>query len=188
MRLLGGFPEAARQPLGSMCGTLILALSSCGPRTSGAIESSAERAAPSPNHEIKSKTRPASPPLPPELRSAGPGPVSELIVSEFASARTDRRRLIVYVGAPWCEPCVAFHDALLAGKLDDALPGTRFLEFNMDDDHDRLADAGYTSRLIPLFVLPSSAGKAGPRRIEGGIKGPTAVDNLVGRMQPLLGD
>ncbi len=188
MRLLGWFPEAARLPLGCMCGALILALSSCGSPANDVVESSAKRAAPSPSHEIKPKTPPAEPRLAPELRSAGPGPVSELIAGELAAARTDRRRLIVYVGAPWCEPCVAFHDALLAGELGDALPGIRFLEFNMDDDHDRLAEAGYTSRLIPLFVVPASDGKAGPRRIEGGIKGPASVPNLVGRLRPLIAD
>ncbi len=124
----------------------------------------------------------------PELRPAGEGPVADLVAEELRTAQADRRKLVVYVGAPWCEPCVAFHDALLAGELDAELPATRFLEFNMDRDQERLALAGYTSRLIPLFVRPQADGRAGAQRIEGGIKGPGAVANLSGRLRPLLAD
>ena len=58
----------------------------------------------------------------------------------------------------------------------------------MDRDQERLALAGYTSRLIPLFVRPQADGRAGPQRMEGGIKGPGAVANLSGRLRPLLAD
>ncbi len=183
MRLLGGFPEAAQQPLCSvLCGALILALSGCSSTTTDPVDNHAEAI------PVTGPATPVPPRATPELRTAAAGPVAALVVSELMAARADTRTLIVYVGAPWCEPCVAFHDALLAGDLDDALPGTRFLEFNMDEDHDRLAQAGYTSRLIPLFVLPASDGTAGPKRIEGGVKGPTAVQNLLGRLGPLLSD
>jgi len=128
------------------------------------------------------------PKLRPELRPAGGGPVADLVAEEFKAAEADQRKLIVYVGAPWCEPCVAFHEALLAGELDAELPATRFLEFNMDRDQERLALAGYISRLIPLFVLPQQDGRAGSQRMEGGIKGPGAVANLSGRLRPLLAD
>ncbi|HFE46884.1 MAG TPA: thioredoxin [Nannocystis exedens] len=183
MRLLGGFFEAATQPL---CAALILALNGCSSPTTGPADDHAEA-----KLATKLATKPTTPEprlQAPELRSAAAGPVAALIVRELAAARADARKLIIYVGAPWCEPCVAFHDALLAGDLDDALPGTRFLEFNMDEDHKRLAEAGYSSRLIPLFVLPTSDGKAGSKRIEGGMKGPAAVDNLLGRLRPLLRD
>ncbi|MCA9700862.1 MAG: thioredoxin, partial [Myxococcales bacterium] len=53
-------------------------------------------------------------------------------------------------------------------------------------DRDRLAAAGYESKLIPLFVVPDADGRAGPRRTEGGIKGPNAVQNLTPRLQALL--
>ncbi len=106
----------------------------------------------------------------------------------MARARSDQRTLVVYVGAPWCEPCVAFHEALVARELDAELPGIRFLEFNMDEDQERLALAGYSSRLIPLFVVPDEDGRAGSRRMEGGIKGPGAVANLSGRLRGLLSE
>jgi len=128
------------------------------------------------------------PKLRPELRQAGEGPVARLVAEELKAAGADQRKLIVYVGAPWCEPCVAFHDALIAGELDAELPATRFLEFNMDLDRERLALAGYTSRLIPLFALPLADGRTGDQRIEGGIKGPGAVANLRDRLRPLLAD
>lgn len=94
--------------------------------------------------------------------------------------------LVVYVGAPWCEPCVAFHDAAVAGQFDATLAGVRFLEFNLDRDKDRLAAAGYTSRYIPLFALPAPDGRASGTQAEGGIKGPGAAQYVAGRLVPLL--
>ncbi|MEZ4381394.1 MAG: thioredoxin family protein [Nannocystaceae bacterium] len=124
----------------------------------------------------------------PELRPASDGPVAPLVAAAQAEAAAEGRPLVVYVGASWCEPCVAFHDALAAGELDAQLPPARFLEFDLDRDQQRLTEAGYTSRLIPLFVVPEADGRAGSRRVEGGVKGPRAVANLVGRLQPLLID
>ncbi|MCA9662986.1 MAG: thioredoxin, partial [Myxococcales bacterium] len=75
-----------------------------------------------------------------------------------------------------------------AGELAEQLPPARFLEFDLDRDQQRLAEAGYSSRLIPLFVIPDADGRASAERMEGGVKGPRAVANLVGRLQPLLVD
>jgi thiol-disulfide isomerase/thioredoxin len=94
----------------------------------------------------------------------------------------------VYVGASWCEPCVAFHDALVAGQLDAELAGVRFLEFDLDRDQARLAADGYQSRYVPLFALPGPDGRASGKQIQGGVKGSGAADNLVRRLQPLLAE
>ena len=104
------------------------------------------------------------------------------------SAAAEGAQLVVYVGAAWCEPCVAFHDALARGDLAGRLDGAVFLEFDLDRDQSRLAAAGYTSRLVPLFALPDAAGRASGAQIEGGVKGAGAVENLVGRLGPLLAD
>lgn len=114
------------------------------------------------------------------------GDVVALIVSELDRARADERLLLVYVGASWCEPCQYFHHAVEDGTFDDSLAGVRLLEFDLDRDRDRLVAAGYSSQMIPLFVVPAPDGRAGPRRIEGGVKGPAAVDNLCERLVPLL--
>ncbi len=103
-----------------------------------------------------------------------------------ARAELPDRRLVVYVGATWCDPCQRFHDAVAAGRLNDELPGTTFLEFDHDVDAHRLEADGYTSRLIPLFVLPGPDGRATDRKTSGGIKGQGAVDNLLPRVQALL--
>lgn len=114
------------------------------------------------------------------------GDVVELVRAELERARVDGRRLLVYVGASWCEPCQYFHAAVEDGALDDSLAGVRLLEFDLDRDRDRLVAAGYSSRMIPLFVVPRADGRAGPRRTEGGVKGPAAVDNLRERLVALL--
>lgn len=114
------------------------------------------------------------------------GDVVELVLAELERARTDDRLLIVYVGASWCEPCQYFHAAVEDGTLDDSLAKVRLLEFDLDRDRDRLVAAGYSSKMIPLFVVPAPDGRAGPRRTEGGVKGPAAVDNLRGRLVALV--
>jgi hypothetical protein len=114
------------------------------------------------------------------------GDVVELVLAELERARTDDRLLIVYVGASWCEPCQYFHAAVEDGTLDDSLAKVRLLEFDLDRDRDRLVAAGYSSRMIPLFVVPAPDGRAGPRRTEGGVKGPAAVDNLRERLVALI--
>jgi thiol-disulfide isomerase/thioredoxin len=123
----------------------------------------------------------------PEIIAApADGDVVEYVNSERLRAQADDRQLLVYVGASWCEPCRYFHDAAVDGSLDQVFPRLRLLEFDLDRDRDRLTAAGYSSRMIPLFVVPGPDGRAGPRRTEGGIKGPRAVDNLQPRLEALL--
>ena len=111
------------------------------------------------------------------------GEVAAIVQAELARARGP---LVVYVGATWCDPCRVFHDALVAGQLDRELAGVRFVEFDMDRDKERLAAAGYVSRLIPLLALPGPDGRASGRQIEGGIKGPGAATHILARLVPLL--
>lgn len=113
------------------------------------------------------------------------GRVAEVVAAE---ARDDNTQLVVYVGASWCEPCVAFHDALTAGQLDTSLAGVRFLEFDLDRDKARLEADGYTSRYVPLFALPGPDGRASGRQIQGGVKGPNAAASIVERLLPLLAE
>jgi thiol-disulfide isomerase/thioredoxin len=112
------------------------------------------------------------------------GRVAEVVEAERGSA--GGAPLVVYVGAGWCEPCVAFHEALVAGQLDADLPDVRFLEFDLDRDRARLAADGYSSRYVPLFALPGADGRASGAQIEGGTKGPGAARQLVQRLRPLL--
>jgi thiol-disulfide isomerase/thioredoxin len=117
----------------------------------------------------------------------GGAPVAPFIAGELARGRTDRRGVLVYVGATWCEPCQSFHRAVQAGELDDMLDGVRLVEFDLDADRQPLESAGYASRLIPLFALPKSDGTASERRIEGSVKGPGALEqNLMPRLKAFL--
>lgn len=116
---------------------------------------------------------------------AGGGDVAALVRTEREKAATDGRELIVYVGAKWCEPCQRFHHAAQAGELDAEFPELTILEFDLDEDRDRITAAGYMSKLIPLFVRPGPDGRASDRRFEGGIKGEGAVANIAPRLHKL---
>jgi thiol-disulfide isomerase/thioredoxin len=117
---------------------------------------------------------------------AGSGDVAPLVKAEREKVAADGRELIVYVGAKWCEPCQRFHKAAQAGELDADFPNLTILEFDLDEDRDRIVAAGYKSKLIPLFVRPESDGRASTRRFEGGVKGERAVTNITPRLRQLV--
>ncbi len=121
------------------------------------------------------------------LQRAGAGPdVSALVRVARDGAVHDGRELLVYVGAKWCEPCRRFHDAALRGELDDVFPNLTLLEFDLDEDKERLAVARYTSDLIPLFAVPDADGKGSDLKLQGSVKGDGAVTNITPRLRALL--
>ena len=122
-----------------------------------------------------------------EWRAAPGGDVAPLLLRAVAEAKREQRPLLVYVGATWCEPCRRFHQAVEQGKLDSSFPGLRLVEFDLDRDRERLASAGYVSRLIPLFAVPGADGRATGRQMEGSIKGDGAVGEIAPRLRALIG-
>lgn len=103
-----------------------------------------------------------------------------------AIAAADAKRVVVYVGASWCEPCTRFHEAVERGELDAQLAGVRFLEFDADEHTKILDAAGYGGRLIPRFAVPGTDGRGTDAKIEGGIKGDGAVPHIMRRLEELL--
>jgi thiol:disulfide interchange protein len=125
----------------------------------------------------------------PELthRSEPQAPLEQFVQQHVEEAEVSGKRVLVYVGATWCEPCQRFHKALASGQLDEELAGTQFIEFDADRDKAELRDAGYASKYIPLFSVPDPNGHASGRAIEGSITGDSAVRrDLVPRLLALL--
>lgn len=122
----------------------------------------------------------------PRFVPAGDGEVKLVVLEQLARSGAEERDLLVYVGADWCEPCKHFHAAVEDGKLDQAFPKLTLLEFDAGIDRERLVEAGYDSRLVPLFAAPGPDGLDSGRRFEGSVKGPEAIDNIVPRLEKLL--
>jgi hypothetical protein len=120
------------------------------------------------------------------VAAAPDGEVAPLVVNALAQAARERRTLVVYVGATWCEPCQRFHEAALRGELDTEFPSLTLLEFDLDRDRDRLSRAGYRAKYIPLFALPDTSGTASDQMLSGGIKGEGAVGFIAPRLKALL--
>jgi hypothetical protein len=118
---------------------------------------------------------------------AGAGSDAARVVREERErARSDGRDLVVYVGAKWCEPCQVFHKAAQKGDLDGDFPDLTLLEFDLDEDRDRLTPAGYVGEFIPLFAMPGADGRASSRKFEGSVKGDGAIANIAPRLRKLL--
>ena len=111
---------------------------------------------------------------------------AQVVRDERERAKRDGRDLVVYVGAKWCEPCQHFHKAAAKGDLDGEFPDLTLLEFDLDEDRDRLATAGYVSQYIPLFAMPGPDGRASDKKFEGSVKGDGAVANIAPRLRSLL--
>src|SRR5580692_10203466 len=113
------------------------------------------------------------------------GDVDAIVRAAMAAAIAERRRVVVYVGATWCEPCQRFHHAVERGELDATFPDVDLVTFDADRDSERLASAGYVSRLIPLLALPGPDGRASGKQVEGGIKGEGAVAYIAPRLEKM---
>ena len=119
-------------------------------------------------------------PVPPE------GDLTQLLEAEQQRARAEGRTLLVYVGAPWCEPCQHFKTAVKRGDLDARFPKLRLLELDRDQDEERLAAAGCLSRMIPLLARVEGGRCSETARMEGSIKGTGAVAEMTPRLEALL--
>ena len=143
-----------------------------------------------PTSAANSANAPNAPNAPPPtfLRFPRPGGAIEPWVQEQVElAEAAHLRVLVYVGASWCEPCQHFHKAVEHGELNGTLNGLRFLEFDQDQDASALKTAGYVYQYIPVLALPDPDGRNHGKMISGSIKGPRAVqENLVPRLQALL--
>jgi thiol-disulfide isomerase/thioredoxin len=117
---------------------------------------------------------------------SGPGELERFVSAEVARGNLESRRVLVYVGAPWCEPCRRFHAAVDSGALDAQLAGLRFVEFDVERDGAALHAAGYDFRLIPVIALPNTDGRSSGHFLSGSIKGSGAVANIVPRLEALL--
>jgi thiol-disulfide isomerase/thioredoxin len=144
---------------------------------------------------------PAPPPAPPPPQAPLPaaktgklswsrapaGDVATLVRGFAEAARAAGRAPLVYVGAPWCEPCQRFHKAAERGELDRRFGDLAILEFNLDVDSERLRAAGYTADLIPLLAIPAADGRSTEQKMFGSVKGDGAVANMTPRLAALLG-
>jgi len=112
--------------------------------------------------------------------------MAAVIAREMSRAARDHKRLVVYAGASWCGPCVQFHAAAAAGKLDAAFGDVRLLAFDVDRHGDALERAGYRYELVPLLAIPNPDGRSSGRQIEGSIKGADAIEIIAPRLRELL--
>ncbi|HTQ02568.1 MAG TPA: thioredoxin [Polyangiaceae bacterium] len=121
--------------------------------------------------------------LPPHRLDA----VEPFIQEQVELSAASGARTLVYVGAPWCEPCQRFHAAVVNGELDTLLAGAHLLEFDADQYRDALHRAGYAYEFVPVIAIPGADGRSSGRILSGSIAGPSAVPgDLVPRLRALL--
>lgn len=114
------------------------------------------------------------------------GEIAPQLVRRMTQAKADQRRVLVYVSAPWCEPCRVFHAAVDRGELTGKLGALDLVAFDGEVDAERLIMADYEQRLIPAFHVPGADGRASKKHLEGSVSGNGAVSDLVPRILELL--
>ncbi|HEX2690727.1 MAG TPA: hypothetical protein VHN14_29125 [Kofleriaceae bacterium] len=102
-----------------------------------------------------------------------------------ARADGDHKKLVIYVGASWCEPCRYFHAAVVAHQLDERFGDLRIIAFDADRDGAALEAAGYRLPMLPLFALPGADGRASGKQFSGSIKGNGAVAQIAPNLRAL---
>jgi thiol:disulfide interchange protein len=112
--------------------------------------------------------------------------VAPWIAEQKTLAVANGKQILVYVGAPWCEPCEVFHKAAVDGLLNADFPNLRLLQFDSDRDNDAITAAGYGSEMIPLFAEIGDNGRASGRTIAGAVKGNAAIASITPRLKTLL--
>lgn len=163
-------------PVAACISALVIACAAC------SNEQSTTGAAP----QTKDGARAKAPARIEWIKAPAEGDAADVVQRELTRAKADGRALLVYVGAEWCEPCERFHRAAEAGELDAEFPGLRLIEFDLDRDRERLTQAGYASKMIPLFEVPRADGTGSGERIEGSVKGDAAIRYIADRLRPLL--
>jgi thiol-disulfide isomerase/thioredoxin len=121
-----------------------------------------------------------------ELVNAPSGDVADLIRAGRAEAKAHGRKMLVYIGATWCEPCQRFHQAAERGELDDKFPTLSLLVFDLDADRSRLSAALFGPGYVPYFGVPDEQGHGTSNALAGSIKGEGAVDNIAPRLAELV--
>ncbi|MCA3013451.1 MAG: thioredoxin family protein [Myxococcaceae bacterium] len=116
------------------------------------------------------------------------GEVSSIMSAQLAKSKAEGRQVLLYCGATWCEPCRYFHEAVDRGELTGKVGALDLVAFDSQVDAERMLLSGYESQFIPLFAAVGPDGKATGRKIEGSVKGPGAVDELVPRLKALLAE
>ena len=120
------------------------------------------------------------------VKTAATGDVAAEVKAKRDELRKQKRNMLVYIGATWCEPCRRFHEAAEKGELDRDFPNLTLLEYDLDKDGTVLQSAGYAPRYIPYFGVPGDDGRATDRSIEGSVKGDQAVSYLTPKLKDLL--
>ncbi len=86
------------------------------------------------------------------------GRVDTIVRAELARAKRDHRKLVIYVGGQWSEPCKQFEQMVASGALRDEFPDLRLLKFDSEDEP-RLRAANYFFQVLPTFAIPAENGR-----------------------------
>lgn len=149
---------------------LLLVASLC----AGCTKSTPAAPTPDPNATVRFITPPVE------------GVVATIMSDQLKRSQAEKRRVLLYASATWCEPCRVFHEAVDRGELTGKVGALDLVAFDAQMDAERMLLSGYESQFIPAFAVPGPDGKATGKHIEGSVKGSAAVADLVPRLNELL--
>ena len=134
----------------------------------------------SPDGDTKAEAKPAAEAW---SKVAAGASLAGKIKARVADAEKAKLKPVVYVGATWCEPCLAIKKHRDDPRMKEAFTGVAIIEVDMDQwKSEQFAELNMKPSAIPVFYAVGSDGKATGKEIDGGAWG----DNIPENMAPPL--
>jgi thiol-disulfide isomerase/thioredoxin len=120
------------------------------------------------------------PPRPFVLVELGPtqGDLQPLLREHAEKARARGLKPFVEFYADWCRPCKLLASLMNDPFIVEAFTGTYVLKLNFDDWQDKLAEAGFQPREIPMFYALDARGQPTGRKLSGDAWGKANAESM----------
>jgi thiol-disulfide isomerase/thioredoxin len=121
-----------------------------------------------------------APPRPFALVELAPtqGDLQPLLREHVEKARARGLKPFVEFYADWCKPCKALASMMNDPFIVAAFTGTYLIKLNFDDWQDKLAEAGFQPREIPMFYALDALGQPTGRKLSGDAWGRADAESM----------
>jgi thiol-disulfide isomerase/thioredoxin len=158
------------------------------PRTAAAAPLPAPSTTPVASAPPGADVAPTAPPRPFVVVELAPtqGDLQPLLREHAEKAKARGLKPFVEFYADWCRPCKALASLMNDPFIVEAFTGTYLIKLNFDDWQDKLAEAGFTPREIPMFYALDARGQPTGRKLSGDAWGKATAESMSKALGPFF--